>query len=174
MQIWWFQVKFVTSYCADKVKFADGQTNKQMDRHRLQQYSFSLKGQGVKSPLAASAAKSKPDISVIYLRQFDVFQNDTPMVNTVESGYRAANLQNTSSLFCWKNFRIFYNFSVPLNLFLIRLKTVIMATSYLLWWDPLAPSGNSSGFFRYYRNRKWGRARVTTTFGREKNECFGD
>ena len=87
---------------------------------------------------------------------------------------RAANLQNTSSIFCWKNFRIFDNFSVSLNLFLIRLKTVIMATSYLLWWDPLAPSENSSGFFRYYRNRKCGRARVTTTCGREKNECFGD
>ena len=68
-------------------------------------------------------------------------------------------------------FRIFDNFSVSLTLFLIRLKTVILATSYLLWWDPLAPSGNSSGFFRYYRNRKWGRARVTTTCGREKNTC---
>ena len=64
---------------------------------------------------------------------------------------RAANLQNTFSVFCWKNFRILNIFSVSLNLFLIRLKTVIMATSYLLWW---APSGNSSGFFRYYRNRK--------------------
>ena len=85
--------------------------------------------------------------------------------------YRAANLQNTFSVFCWKNFRIFNNFSVSLILFLSRLKTV---TSYLLWWDPLAPSGNSSGFFRYCRNRKWGRARVTTTCGREKNECFGD
>ena len=83
---------------------------------------------------------------------------------------RAVNLQNTSSVFCLKNFLIFDNFFVSLNLFLIRLKTVIMATSYLLWWDPLAPSGNSSGFFRYYRNRKWGRARVTSTCGREKNE----
>ena len=46
------------------------------------------------------------------------------------------------------------NFSVSLNLFLARLKTFIMATSYLLWWDPSTPSGNSSGFFRYYRNRK--------------------
>ena len=41
---------------------------------------------------------------------------------------RAANLQNTFSVFCWKNFCIFNNFSVSLNLFLIRLKTVIMAT----------------------------------------------
>ena len=88
--------------------------------------------------------------------------------------YRAANLQNMFSVFCWKNFLIINNFSVSLNLFLIRLKTVIMATSYLLWWDPLAPSGNSGEFFRYYRNRKWGRACVTTTCGREKNECFGN
>ena len=86
-----------------------------------------------------------------------------------ETVSRAANLQNTFSVFCWKKFRIFNNFSVSLNLFLISLKPVIMATSYLLWWDPLASSGNSSGFFRYYRNRKWGRARVTTTCGREKN-----
>ena len=86
--------------------------------------------------------------------------------------FRAANLQNMLSVICWKNFRIFNNFSVSLNLFLSRLKTVIMATSYLLWWDPLAPSGNSSGFFRYYRNRKWGRACVTTTCGREKNGMF--
>ena len=56
---------------------------------------------------------------------------------------RAANVQNTFSVFCWKNFHIWNNFSVSLNLFLIRLKTVIMATSYLLWWDPLAPSENS-------------------------------
>ena len=73
---------------------------------------------------------------------------------------RAANLQNIISVFCWKNFRILSNFSVSLNLFLIRLKTVIMATSYLLWWDPLAyctPNGNSSRFFRYYRNRKLGK-----------------
>ena len=88
--------------------------------------------------------------------------------------HRAANLQNMFSILCWKNFHIFNYFSVSLNLFLIRLKTVIMATSYLLWWDPLAPSGNSSGFSRYYQNRKWGRACVTTTCGREKNECFGD
>ena len=87
---------------------------------------------------------------------------------------RAANLQKYVFRILWKNVRIFNNFSVSLNLFLIRLKTVIMATFYLLWWDPLAPSGNSSGFFRYYRNRKWGRACVTTTCGREKNECFCD
>ena len=31
------------------------------------------------------------------------------------------------------------------------------STSYLLWWDPSTPSGNSSGYFRYYRNRKWGK-----------------
>ena len=72
----------------------------------------------------------------------------------------------------WKNFRILINFSVSLNLFLARLKTFIMATSYLLWWDPSTPSGNSSGFFRYYRNRKLARTHATTTCGREKIECF--
>ena len=62
VQIWWFQFKIVTSYCADEVKFTDvfrefvfscdeasctayllaeGQT----DRHRQRQYSFDLKGQ---------------------------------------------------------------------------------------------------------------------------------
>ena len=60
-----------------------------------------------------------------------------------------------------KKFRILSNFSVSLNLFPTRLKTFIMATSYLLWWDPSTPSGNYSGFFRYYRNRKWG-----------KNACY--
>ena len=31
VQIWWFQLKFVTSYHADKVKFTDGQTDGQTD-----------------------------------------------------------------------------------------------------------------------------------------------
>ena len=48
VQTWWFQLKSVTSYCADKVKFTDGRTEEQMDRQRQWQYPFSLKGQGVK------------------------------------------------------------------------------------------------------------------------------
>ena len=40
MQIWWFQLKFVTSYRVDKIKFTDGRT----DRHRQRQYPFGLKG----------------------------------------------------------------------------------------------------------------------------------
>ena len=54
-------------------------------------------------------------------------------------------------------FHILSNFFVSLNLFHIRLKTFIRATSYLLWWEPLAystPSRNSSGFFQYYYTRK--------------------
>ena len=30
-QIWWFQLKPVTSYLADKVKFTEGQTDRQTD-----------------------------------------------------------------------------------------------------------------------------------------------
>ena len=30
-QIWWFQLKAVTSYRADKVKFTDGRTDRQTD-----------------------------------------------------------------------------------------------------------------------------------------------
>ena len=44
VQIWWFHLKSVTSYRADKVNFMDGR----MDRRRQRQYPFSLKGQGVK------------------------------------------------------------------------------------------------------------------------------
>ena len=43
VQIWWFQLKFVTSYRADKVKFTDRRT----DGRRQRQYPFGLKGQGV-------------------------------------------------------------------------------------------------------------------------------
>ena len=32
VQIWWFQLKSVTSYRADKLKFTDRQTHRQMDR----------------------------------------------------------------------------------------------------------------------------------------------
>ena len=42
--IWWFQLKSVKSYRADKVKFTDRQT----DRRRQRQFPFSLKGPGVK------------------------------------------------------------------------------------------------------------------------------
>ena len=49
VQIWWFQLKSVMSYRADKVKFMDGQTDRQTDGHRQQQYPFGLKGQGVKT-----------------------------------------------------------------------------------------------------------------------------
>ena len=31
-QIWWFQLKFVTSYLADKVKFTEGWKDRQTDR----------------------------------------------------------------------------------------------------------------------------------------------
>ena len=31
VQIWWFQLKFVTSYRADKVKFTDGRTDRRTD-----------------------------------------------------------------------------------------------------------------------------------------------
>ena len=31
MQIWWFQLKSVTRYCADKQKFMDGRTDRQKD-----------------------------------------------------------------------------------------------------------------------------------------------
>ena len=48
VQIWWFQLKSVMSYRADKVKFMDGQTDRQTD-NRQQQYPFGLKGQGVKT-----------------------------------------------------------------------------------------------------------------------------
>ena len=44
VQIWWSQLKSVTSYCVDKVKFTDRQT----DRHRQRQYPIGLKAQGVK------------------------------------------------------------------------------------------------------------------------------
>ena len=42
-QIWWYQLKSVMNYHADKVKFTDSRMG-QMDR---QKYPFSLKGQGV-------------------------------------------------------------------------------------------------------------------------------
>ena len=48
VQIWWFQLKSVTSYRADKVNFTDRWTDGQTDRHRQRQYPFGLKGQGVK------------------------------------------------------------------------------------------------------------------------------
>ena len=43
MQIWWFQLKSVTSYCLDKVKFTDRRTDGRSDNT-----PFGLKGQGVK------------------------------------------------------------------------------------------------------------------------------
>ena len=39
VQIWWFHLKFATSYRADKVKFTD----RRMDRRRQRQYHFGLK-----------------------------------------------------------------------------------------------------------------------------------
>ena len=44
VQIWWFHLKSVKIYHADKVKFTDGQT----DRCNQRQYLFGLKGEGVK------------------------------------------------------------------------------------------------------------------------------
>ena len=57
VQIWWFQLKSVTSFRADKVKFTDGRTDGQTDgrtdgqtgRCRQQQYPFRLKDQWVKT-----------------------------------------------------------------------------------------------------------------------------
>ena len=46
VQIWWFWLKSVTSYCADKFKFTDERT----DRRKQQQYPFGPKGQGVTIP----------------------------------------------------------------------------------------------------------------------------
>ena len=56
VQIWWFQLKCVTSYRAEKVRFTDGRTDRQTDRRtdgqtdrRMQrQYPSGLKGHGVK------------------------------------------------------------------------------------------------------------------------------
>ena len=51
-QIWWFQLKYVTSYRVDKVKFTDsetdGRTDGQTDRRMQRQYPFGMKGQRVK------------------------------------------------------------------------------------------------------------------------------
>ena len=49
VQIWWIQLKSVTSYRTDKVKFTDRRKDGQRDRHRQRQYPFDLKGQGVKT-----------------------------------------------------------------------------------------------------------------------------
>ena len=57
VQIWWFQLKSVMSYHADKVKFTDGRTsvlyisykyqvNGRTDRCRQWQYPFGLKAKG--------------------------------------------------------------------------------------------------------------------------------
>ena len=51
VQIWWFQLKSVTSYRADKVKFTDGRTVGQTDRRTdagNDNTPFGLKGHGVK------------------------------------------------------------------------------------------------------------------------------
>ena len=52
VQIWWFQLKSVTSYHAEKEKFMYRQTNRPTDglrdRQRQSNYHFSLKGQRVK------------------------------------------------------------------------------------------------------------------------------
>ena len=51
-QIWWFRLKPVMTYHAEKVKFTDGQMDGwidgQTDRWGQQQYPFGLKSQGVK------------------------------------------------------------------------------------------------------------------------------
>ena len=49
VQIWWFQVKFVTSDRADKVKFTDRQTDGRTERGRQRQHPFGQKGQGVET-----------------------------------------------------------------------------------------------------------------------------
>ena len=49
VQIWWFQIQSVTNYCMDKIKFRDGQMDRQTGGRRQGQYPFGLKGQGVKN-----------------------------------------------------------------------------------------------------------------------------
>ena len=46
VQIWWFQLKSVTSYRVGKVKFTDRRTDRWTDTDR--QYPFGMKGQGIK------------------------------------------------------------------------------------------------------------------------------
>ena len=48
VQIWWFNLKSLSSYHVDNVKFTDRQMDGRTDRCRQQQYHFGLKGQGVK------------------------------------------------------------------------------------------------------------------------------
>ena len=48
--IWWFHLKFVMSYRADKVKFTDRRMDRRTDRQKQATtipLDFSLKGQGV-------------------------------------------------------------------------------------------------------------------------------
>ena len=47
VQIWWFQLKSVTSDRADNVKFTDGRTDRRTDGRRQRQYPFGLKSQWV-------------------------------------------------------------------------------------------------------------------------------
>ena len=44
VQIWWFQLKFVAIYHADKAKITDGQKDGGTDRRRQRQYAFGPKG----------------------------------------------------------------------------------------------------------------------------------
>ena len=46
VQIWWFQLKSMTSYRADKIKFADGRTDGQTDRRRQRQCHAAWKAKG--------------------------------------------------------------------------------------------------------------------------------
>ena len=56
VQIWWFQLKPVTSYRADKVKFTDGQTDGQTDAGNDNTPS-AWKAKGLKMDLSASRAQ---------------------------------------------------------------------------------------------------------------------
>ena len=42
LQIWWFQLKYLTSYRADKVKYTDIKTYRRTDGRRQRQYPFGL------------------------------------------------------------------------------------------------------------------------------------
>ena len=91
-----------------------------------------------------------------------------------EYNFRAANLWNIISVFCWKNFRILSNFSVSLNLFLTRLKTFIRQLPIYSGGTHPLPVETLVDSFGTTGTGSETRKRATTTCGREKIECFGD
>ena len=91
-----------------------------------------------------------------------------------QNRYRAANLSNIISVFCWKNFRILSNFSVSLNLSLTRLKTFIRQLPIYSGGTHPLPVETLVDSFGTTGTGSEARKRVTTTCGREKIERFGD